>query len=251
MVGSAVLQSAPVTVTCAAPLISSVTSGSNLDASCASLTNGYSDVAGAARATANVALQIAANGADFSSLSTYQSAFARQAPPQSSDDLFGPAAQSSVAINYTSTLYTGGSNRSGYLKVQAYGYGANFYDGGATMASGIVSASGSPYQTEVTCYSNSAYCTPGTAYYTYNDLIPVTLGTAFILEANGATTNWSAAFDAFSGGYLRTVYDFRFLEADGVTPVPVSEAPEPLAVAMTGLGIGALGLLLKKKRSRG
>lgn len=251
MVASAVLQSAPVTVTCAAPLSSTVTSGSNLNASCTSLTNGYSDFGGAATAAASVALQIAGNGADFSSLSTYQSAFAQEAPPQSRGDLFGPAAQSSARINYSTTLYTGGSNRSGYLQVQAYGYGANFYDGGATMTSGIVAASGSPYQTQITCYSNSGYCTPGTAYYAYNQLIPVTLGTTFVLEANGATTNWAAAFDAFSGGYLSTVYDFRFLEADGTTPVGVSEAPEPVTVAMTGVGIGALGLFLKRKRSRG
>jgi hypothetical protein len=78
----------------------------------------------------------------------------------------------------------------------------------------------------------------------------VTLGTGFLLEADGATTNWAAAFDAFSGGYLRTVYDFRFLEADGITPVAVSEAPEPLTVGITGLALGGLGLFLKKKQSR-
>ncbi len=212
-VGSAVLYSAPVTVTCSAPLSSSVTSTSNLNASCTSLTNGYSNLGGAARATANVTLQIAANGANFSSLSTYQSAYAQQAPPQSRNDLFGPGAQTSIVINYSSTLFTTGSTRAGYLQIQAYGYGDNFYDGGATMTSGIVSASGNPYQTEVTCYSNLSYCTPGTGYYTYNAFIPVTLGTAFTLEADGGTTNWAAAFDGFSGGSLQTVYNFRFLEA--------------------------------------
>ena len=249
MIGSALLHSAPITVTCAAPLTSSVTSGATSAASCTSLTNGYSYSGGGANATANVAVQIAANGANFSSLSTNQYAYAQQAPQQSVNDLFGPAAQRSIGVVYSSTLSTGGPVRSGYLQIEAYGTGANFHDGGATMTSGILFDSASPYQTEVTCYSNSGYCTPGIGYYTYNSLIPVTLGTSFTIEANGGTTNWASGFDGSSGGSLRTQYDFRFLEADGLTAVQVSQAPEPLTVGMVGLAFGALGLF-RRTRSR-
>jgi hypothetical protein len=249
MVASAVLHSAPVTVTCAAPLSSSVTSGSISAASCTSLTNGYSYSGGGASATANVALQLAVNGADFSSLSTDQYAYARQAPRQSADDLFGPAAASSILIGYSSTLSTGGPVRLGFLQIEAYGVGAGFNDGGASMTSGILLDPASPYQTEVTCYSNSGYCTPGIGYYTYNSLIPVTLGTAFTVEANGGTTDWASAFDGSSGGSLRTQYNFRFLEADGSTAVQVSPAPEPLTIGMVGLAFGILGLV-RRRRAR-
>src|SRR4051794_16008711 len=197
---SAVLYASPVSVTCGAPLRSSITSDSGSAASCTSFTNGYSYSDGGASATANVALQLGANGSDFSSLSTYQYAYAQQAPRQSTNSLFGPAAESSIAISYSSTLSTGGPVRSGYLQIEGYGYGANFHDGGASITSGILLGSGSPYQTEITCYSDSGYCTPGTGYYRENSLIPVTLGTSFTIEANGHTTNGASAFDGLSGG---------------------------------------------------
>jgi hypothetical protein len=247
-IASAVLYGSPVSVTCGAPLSSAITSGSSLSASCTSLTNGYSYSGGGASATANVALQLAANGANFSSLTTYQSAYAQQAP-RSANSLFGPAADSSIAVSYTNTLTTSGSVRSGYLQIQGYGYGSNFYDGAATMTTGIVVGSGSPYQTEVTCSANSGYCTPGTGYYNYYSLIPVTLGTAFTIEANGGTTDWASGFDGLSGGSLNTVFNFRFLEADGRTPVAVSEAPEPMTVGMVGLALSSVAIF-RKRRSR-
>src|SRR5690242_16553380 len=114
--GSAALYSAPVTVTCAAPMGSPVASASDTAASCTSLTNGYSYAGGGANASANVAFQLAANGADFNSLSTYQSAYAQQAPRQP-NSLFGPAADSSVAVSFSSTLTTNGAVRSGYLQI--------------------------------------------------------------------------------------------------------------------------------------
>src|SRR3954453_15340076 len=158
-IASAAVYGAPVSVTCDAPLRSAVTSGSALSATCTNLSNGYSYSGGGASATANVALQLAANGTDFSSLTTYQSAYAQQAP-RSANSLFGPAADSSIAVSYNSTLVTGGPVRSGYLQIEGYGSGSNFHDGGASMTSGIVLASGSPYQTEITCSSNATYCTP-------------------------------------------------------------------------------------------
>src|SRR5881227_4052163 len=90
---SAAAYGTPVSVTCGAPLSSAVTSDSALSASCTSFTNGYSYSGGGASATANVALQLAANDADFSSLTTYQSAYAQQAP-RSANSLFGPSADS-------------------------------------------------------------------------------------------------------------------------------------------------------------
>lgn len=249
IIGSSVLYSAPVSVTCGAPLSSGVTSGSALAASCTSFTNGASYSGGGASASANVVLELAANGADFSSLSTYQNAYAQQAPRPSTDVLFGAAAQTTTAVNYTSTLITSGPARSGYLQIEAYGYGTSFYDGGATMTSGILLDSASPYQTEVTCYSNSGTCTPGTGYYSSHWLIPVTLGADFTIEANGGSTNWASGYDGLSGGSLTTVFKFRFLEADGVTAVAVSEAPEPLTVGMVGLAFCSVAIF-RKARSR-
>ncbi|MFL6450787.1 MAG: PEP-CTERM sorting domain-containing protein [Bryobacteraceae bacterium] len=193
---------------------------------------------------------LAASGSDFGSLSTYHYAYAQQAPRQSPDNLLTPAAQTSIAVSYTKALSTGGPVRSGYLQIEGYGSGAGFNDGGASMTSGILLGSGSAYQTEVTCYSYSSHCTSGTGYYTYNSLIPVTLGTAFTIEANGGTTNWASAFDGSSGGSLSTVYNFRFLEADGVTSAAVSQAPEPATLGMIGLAFSSLVILRKAQGRR-
>src|SRR5438309_623072 len=98
-IGSALLYSAPVSVTCGAPLSSSITSESSLSAACTSLSNGYSYSGGGANASASVVLQLAANAADFSSLLTSQYTYAQQAPRQSQGDLFGPGAETSIAVN--------------------------------------------------------------------------------------------------------------------------------------------------------
>lgn len=238
---------APITVSCSAPLSTGVTSSGASAASCTSYANGYSYSGGGANATANVALQLAANGSDFSSLSTYQSVYARQAPRQT-NSLFGAPAASSISVAYSSTLSTDGPVRAGYLQIQGYGFGSNIYDGGASMTSGIVLGGNSGYQTAVTCYSNSSYCSPGTNYYG-NTLIPVTLGTAFTIQANGGTTDFAANFDGSSGGSLTTMYNFRFLEADGTTPVLVSQTPEPATMSLIGLAFGSL-LVLRKARTR-
>lgn len=246
---AAILQGAPmVSVTCSAPLSASVSSSGAGSAGCTSFANGQSYAGGGATATAQVNLQLATSAADFSSLSTYQSAYARQGPrPQ--NEPFGPAAGNFITINFSDTLVTAGASRSGYLQIQGYGSGASFYDGGASMTSGLL-LNGAAATTEISCYSNSSYCTPGTGYYNTYTLIPVTLGTAITIEANGHTNNSASAFDGSSGGSLSTTYQFRFLEADGVTPVSVSEAPEPATLGLLSLSCGAILVARKRRKTR-
>src|SRR3982750_647772 len=120
-IASGVLYSAPVSVTCGAPMSSSVTSDGTLAADCTSFTNGYSYSGGTAVATANVSLQLADNAAGYNYLFTDQSAYTQQAHRQAIDALSAPGAEASISVSYSRTLSTGGTVRSGYLQIDGYG----------------------------------------------------------------------------------------------------------------------------------
>src|SRR5947209_18977686 len=83
LAASAAVSGTPVvSVTCMPPLSAAVsTSVTATSATCNSFGNGVSS-AGGASASGQVNLLLAANAADFSSLSTYQYANAQQAVPQ-------------------------------------------------------------------------------------------------------------------------------------------------------------------------
>ena len=254
LAASAAVSGTPVvSVTCMPPLSAAVSSSvTATSATCNSFGNGVSS-AGGASASGQVNLLLAANAADFSSLSTYQYANAQQAVPQGPGGAVGAGATSSVTIAYSQTLVTAGTMRSGYVQLEAYGSGASFYDGGAFMTSGLTintnPFTGSPV-TEFACVSILSFCTPGSAYYDYHSLIPVTLGSMLTIEANGGTVNYASFLDGASGGSLSTTYNFRFLEADGLTPVTVTTAPEPVTYGLMGAALLLGGWLHRRKRGR-
>lgn len=96
----------------------------------------------------------------------------------------------------------------------------------------------------MTCGSRG--CSPGRGYYGYYSRIPVMLGTPLTLVANGHLTNETRDREGTTAGQLETEFQFRFFEADGSTPVAVSEAPEPSTSALAGLALTATVLLRKR-----
>src|SRR3954447_12088698 len=249
---SAAVSGAPmVGVTCVPPLSAAVySSATPTSANCNSFGETNLNSVGGASATGQVSLVIAANAADFSVLSTYQYAYAQQGVPQGVSNGRGATGASSVTIAYSQDVVTAGTTRSGYVQIEAYGSGASFYDGGASMTSGL-RINTDPYNgspaTEVTCQSSLSYCTPGTRYYNRYSLIPVTLGIALTIEANGSTVNYASYLDGASGGSLSTTYNFRFLEADGLTPVRVTPAPEPATCGLMGAALVLAGWVHRRK----
>jgi hypothetical protein len=160
-----------------------------------------------------------------------------------------------VTIAYSQTLVTAGTMRSGYVQLEAYGSGASFYDGGASMTSGL-RINTDPYNgspaTEFTCVSSSELLHSGQRILRLS-LLAYSSDTginALTIEANGSTVNYASYLDGASGGSLSTTYNFRFLEADGLTPVTVTTAPEPVTYGLMGAALLLGGWLHRRKRGR-
>ncbi len=144
-------------------------------------------------------------------------------------------------------LITAGPVRDGYVQITGDGSSTYFYDGQGEMTSGIVSANASSPLTEISCAANSVTgCAPGPHYYSVmNPLIPISLGTNINLAATGFVNDWVGPLDGQSGGELDTTFQFRFFEADGVTPVAVSDVPEPATWGLIAF-IGGAVLVVKR-----
>ncbi len=78
-------------------------------------------------------------------------------------------------------------------------------------------------------------------------MIPIVLGTDFNLAATGYVDDWANLLDGQSGGKLNSTFQFRFFELDGVTPVALSDAPEPATWSLLGFALGA-ALVAKRRR---
>ncbi len=78
----------------------------------------------------------------------------------------------------------------------------------------------------------------------------VPLGTSFYLSYNGDFTAYAGGYtDGNGSGTLDLDYQFRFLEADGVTPVDVlAAAPEPASFSLLGIAFAAACLWKRRRR---
>jgi hypothetical protein len=213
------LSAAPVSVTCGSPYSTQpVTADAGFtSASCTSFNGGFSEPPAAANA--QVVLSLADNGADWSNLRTEQSGVAVQGRPASGQGS-GPGTEAHMLINYSNLLTTAGPLRAGYLQLQFSGSVGYIYDGTSAITSGIVNPNLNSPLPQFTCAEYGG-CT-GSAFLAHNPMIPFTLGQAFIIEANGYFDTYAYGNDGFSGGSSQSNYNFRFLEADGLTAVEVS-----------------------------
>ncbi len=215
---------------------------------------------GGSSATGSVTLQVAADPSQFSNLLTSQNAIAYQTSQITTPGaVYGPGSSASIAINYSTTLRTAGSIRSGYLQIgpNSIGNPDNYYDGISTMITGfaispVPLSNNNPNTTVLSCSSQPPIygCDPGSNYWlNVRGLIPVTLGTNLGLFARGSTTDYAYMFDGLSGGHLNTSFQFRFFEADGVTPVAASEVPEPASLALFLCGFALTRTAWKRRKA--
>ena len=193
-----------------------------------------------AMAMANAAFSLASDPNSFSSLSTGQSASATGAVTPSGGS---GTALSLVSVN--EALLTTGSVRSGFVQVIIAG-GSDYYYGDGQMDLSLGSVT-------VRCPGNRfalTGCILSAAPYTppeYN--VPVfpsslqeefafTLGQPFNFNFSGKASAYGNTGPP-SGGDAFIQFQFRFFEADGVTPVAVA-APEPATFALFGIALGVL-----------
>ena len=110
-------------------------------------------------------------------------------------------------------------------------------------------AHGDFHGTWLSCSARFAFdCNPSN-WYSHLGYPSVTLGTTMNLMADGTAINSAGLNEGMSRGDLTTTFQFRFVEADGVTPVAVelvSDAPEPATYVLIGLSLAGAALLRKR-----
>lgn len=202
-----------------------------------------------------VTLTVAANASDYTTLVTHQGVQATEGAPLPGEALGTGSGGSTSTIAYSQSLITAGSARDGYLQISPSSNAdvARPYDASAAGISFGLDITpfdgqfftGAPF-TSIRC-GGADSCSPGPTYYTdHYPLIPVTLGSGFNVFANGTVGAYVNRGDGISGGGVDSTFQFRFLEADGTTPVQVAAAaPEPGTIGMLGGGLLLAGLYKK------
>jgi hypothetical protein len=196
----------------------------------------FSSLNGGIRAIGELSFTQAASADQFSTLYTNVESAIKQGPPRESSN--GPGGILSITINYQSTVLTEGVARPGFALIQIdlrRTLPGLFYDGSAEIESGLVIPSLGQFGAQVYCTSQSG-CLSG--YQTR--AVPVMLGTPITLSATGSMGNAAGGFDGISQGFDRIAYQFRFVEADGTTPVASALVPEPSAWSLSILSIAVL-----------
>jgi hypothetical protein len=142
---------------------------------------------------------------------------------------------SSADASITAFLETLGPLRAGYISVTCPYLQCSVSDGGAASGSftfSVGSVSGG------NCGATSCLSPP---------LEPIELGQSFEFNATALAGAYSGGLAAGSGegdGAAQATYTVEFFEANGVTPVAVSETPEPGSLAL--LAAGSLWLLKRR-----
>lgn len=209
--------------------------GTETSSSCSggSLSSGL----GTVQALGQVQLRLASNPASFSSLDTLGSSLVQYS------NLTNTSASTNVSIQYQASILTAGALRPGYLQITHTEIPNFFYNGEATLTTGFtLYPQFDPVNpiTLLSCDSRNG-CSPGVGYYSnLHSLIPVTLGSTLTLESLGVLSNQAGFVDGQSGGSLQVSFQFRFLEADGTTPVALTATPEPASWALIGAGFAML-----------
>lgn len=151
----------------------------------------------------------------------------------------------SSELDFTQGLLTTGAPREGFIQVQVRGGGDSDGGGSAhvTMPAGLdPTISLSPG-----CVAFA--CGPNQDYYTHYSRIPFDLGQAFPIAMTVRVYGDEIPnYDAIVGSVGMT-YDFRFFEADGVTPVAVTATPEPATWSLLGLTLSGVALLKQRRQA--
>lgn len=185
------------------------------------------DTTGSANAQASATFIVSANTVTFDAET---SATASTGGNTASFGFASFFASATVAV--TANLETTGPARQGYLEVSGGSQTGSGGDGGG-------SANYSIGQTlNFSCPVNSSCNAPQTL-----GLIPIELGTSFGFTATQSANGETDPVDFLGDGKAITSETFTFFEADGVTPVAVSEVtsvPEPGTLTLLWLGLTAI-----------
>jgi hypothetical protein len=147
------------------------------------------------------------------------------------------ASTASANISFSDQFYVvDGPVRQGFVEISTHSF-ANL---GATSAWSF-SFNGF---TIITGSCNPTVCSNLTNYW-----IPVTLGAGNFQFAASSQSALSAGYNAINiNSSGDSDVSLSFFEADGATPVAISEIPEPSCWAIFGLGLGIVGVATRARR---
>ena len=202
-----------------------------------------------ASATASASFSLADNPNSFSSLSVDQHANADPGRDQTGLHQLNSETTSNVSVN--ETLFTTGSVRSGLVQISSTGSSAGDFRGSSgsldlSLESIAVSCFGSgPIGATCVIWPNGAHSVPGYVLPVSLQYYPFTLGQTFNFSYSSVAGGSSTPFGS-GDGYANLQFQFRFFEADGMTPVAVQAVPEPGSLALLAIALGLLRAGRKK-----
>jgi hypothetical protein len=188
-----------------------------------------------AGALGTVRVTSAPTSADFTKIQAVMAAraaylFVNQPPPLNGNS------SARLTIDFSETFLTPGPERPGFIEVKpsggAHGFEART-EGWFTLPD---ATNGQSLKAGCIAQSAEAQCV-NTGYFEHYRLFPVLLGTPLPITFRGLATAASSAQNTGGSATFNYEYTFRFFEADGVTPVAVTESAEP---ATLGLVLGPL-----------
>ena len=202
-----------------------------------------------ASATANASFSLASDLNGFSALSVNQDALARRGS-DGNGYLVTSTADSQVSVN--EALFTPGSVRSGFVQINATGstgdiFREDYSDLDLSLGPIGVGCINQVFAASLCVLGpNGGVHNPPTYSFPINgQYYPFTLGQAFNFSYSGTAAGFSDAIGDGEGS-TNMQFQFRFFEADGVTPVAVEAAPEPGSLALLGVALGMLAVSKSK-----
>jgi hypothetical protein len=186
-----------------------------------------SDQTGTASAQAAASLSLSTDGFTFS-VSTYAGANSTVAAYN--------GARAAAAASVSDWLTTSGPLRPGIVEmipVQLVGSHGGAGESQVNFSFGLVNGA---------CVD--LFCTGPTILAE-----PIELGEAFQFNASASATGQSSFFQGMGDSAANASYTFEFFEADGVTPVAVTETPEPRALILAAIGLSGLWRWKRARKS--
>jgi hypothetical protein len=184
----------------------------------------------AAAARGTVRTTLASNPADFTRIKAAMLAQAAYVVHNPVPPLTGNSS-ALVTIEFSETFVTTGPERPGFIEVKPNGNASGIEARTEGRFTVPAATNGQSISAGCSAQGPEGQCTnPG--YFEHYRLFPVLLGTSLPISFRGLAIATSNAQNGGGGATFNYEYNFRFFEADGVTPVAVTETAEPKTLGM-------------------
>lgn len=205
-----------------------------------------------AMATANASFSLASDPNSFSSLSADQDVGAGLTFDKNGQYITSRAGSD---VSVKEALFTTGPVRPGFVQISASGQRTSNFRGSSGTLDVLfghiaVSCHDNGFGSVASCilWPNGEHSVPAYLLPVSGQSYPFTLGQVFNFSYLGSAGADSLPGYGGFGADASVQFQFRFFEADGVTPVSVEAVPEPGTFALFGVAWGLLAAVKRKFR---